>query len=357
MTAEESPSQTGAALPRHRLSLVVPVYNEEDSVRALVEGIHSALADYRNPWELIIVDDGSRDSTAAAARAARQHYGDHVRVLSLQRNFGQTAAMQAGIDHAHGDVICSLDGDLQNDPADIPRMVDRLLRENLDLLVGWRHNRQDGRLRSFLSRVANSLIGWITGVPLHDYGCSLKVYRGYVIRQIRLYGEMHRFIPAWVAVATHPSRIAEEEVNHNARETGTSKYGFSRIWRVLIDLFAVYFFIRYRARPGHFFGSIGLGMGLLGGLVLMYLTLLKLFTGADIGDRPLLLLGILLIVVGIQLLTTGVLAEMATRTYYESTQASPYMIRSADSGPQAMMVDETQPQEATAASVTESGRE
>ena len=310
-----------------RLSVVVPLYNEEDSVAPLVERLHEALADAGRRWELVLVDDGSRDATAQRALAMHQRYGPHVRVVQLQRNFGQTAAMQAGIDHARGEVVCTLDGDLQNDPADIPRMVDRLLDEDLDLLVGWRKARKDGPLRMFLSRVANRIIGRITGVRLHDYGCSLKVYRGSVVRNIRLYGEMHRFIPAWIAGATHPSRIAEEVVQHHPRAMGVSKYGLSRAWRVVLDLFAVYFFMRYRARPGHFFGSIGLFFGLVGGAVLVYLTLLKFITGVDIGDRPLLLMGILFLLIGIQLLTTGVLAEMATRTYYESARVRPYLVR------------------------------
>lgn len=310
-----------------RLSVVVPLYNEADNVATLVERVHEALAAAGRPWELVLVDDGSRDATGERALEMRARFGEHVRVVQLQRNFGQTAAMQAGIDHARGDVICTLDGDLQNDPADIPRMVDRLLAENLDLLVGWRKARKDAPLRMFLSRMANRLIGRITGLRLHDYGCSLKIYRTAVVRNIRLYGEMHRFIPAWIAAATHPSRIAEEVVTHHPRTHGVSKYGLSRAWRVMLDLFAVYFFMRYRARPGHFFGSIGLAFSLIGGAVLIYLTGLKFITGADIGDRPLLLMGVLFLLLGIQLLTTGVLAEMATRTYYESTRIRPYVVR------------------------------
>ena len=310
-----------------RLSVVVPVYNEAENVARLVERMHAALGECGRPWELVLVDDGSRDDTVERAQALRARFGRHVRLVALQRNFGQTAAMQAGIDHARGEVICTLDGDLQNDPADIPRMVERLLAEDLDLLVGWRKARKDDPLRMFLSRVANRIIGRITGVRLHDYGCSLKVYRADVVRNIRLYGEMHRFIPAWIAGATHPSKIGEEVVQHHPRTGGVSKYGLSRVWRVVLDLFAVYFFMRYRARPGHFFGSIGLFFGLIGGAALVYLTLLKFITGVDIGDRPLLIMGVLFVLIGIQLLTTGVLAEMATRTYYEATEMRPYVLR------------------------------
>ncbi len=318
-------------LPPHRLSVVIPVYRECDNIVPLVERVHAALAAYPCPWELVIVDDDSGDCTSARVQDAIASHGGHVRLVQLQRNFGQTAAMQAGIDCARGDVIATLDGDLQNDPVDIPRMVGRLLGEELDLVVGWRRARKDGVLRSFVSRIANRVIGRVTGIRLHDYGCSLKVYRGDVIADVRLYGEMHRFIPAWVANATTASRIGEEAVSHHPRTQGESKYGLSRTYRVLLDLLAVHFFMRYRARPGHFFGSLGLLSGALGGAVLVYLSGLKLITGADIGGRPLLLLGVLLVLAGIQLLTTGVLAEMATRTYYESSSVRPYIVRSARS--------------------------
>ena len=318
-------------LPPHRLSVVVPVYREVDNIEPLVERVHEALADYPCPWELVVVDDGSSDGTVDRVGELIGRHGAHVRLVQLQRNFGQTAAMQAGIDCARGDVIATMDGDLQNDPVDIPRMVARLLDEDLDLVVGWRRARKDRALRSFLSRVANRLIGRVTGVRLHDYGCSLKVYRANVIADVRLYGEMHRFIPAWVANATTPARIGEEVVNHHPRSRGETKYGLSRTYRVLLDLLAVHFFMRYRARPGHFFGSIGLISGGAGGAILLYLSGLKLLTGADIGGRPLLLLGMLLVLAGIQLLTTGVLAEMATRTYYESSAARPYIVRTAGS--------------------------
>lgn len=315
------------SLPAHRLSVVVPVYNEVDSIDSLGERMHEALADYPHPWELLIVDDGSADGTDVAARRVVEHYGEHVRLLQLQRNFGQTAAMQAGIDAARGDVICTLDGDLQNDPADIPTLVGKLLMEDRDLVAGWRSDRQDAALRTALSRIANRLIGWVTSVRLHDYGCSLKAFRTEVIRNVRLYGEMHRFIPVWVAAATAPSRIAEQEVTHHARTHGSSKYNLWRTYRVLLDLMVAFFFMRFRARPGHFFGAIGLIVGVIGGVGLAYLIVLKLITGVDIGDRPLLLLSILLLVIGIQLLTTGILAEMVTRTYYESAQVRPYVIR------------------------------
>jgi glycosyltransferase involved in cell wall biosynthesis len=322
----------------HRLSLVIPMYNEQDNVMPMLERVHEVLGDYPMPWEVLLVNDGSSDGTQAAMRDGQTLFGEHVRVVELRRNFGQTAAMQAGIDLARGDVIATLDGDLQNDPVDIPRMVNRLLDEDLDLVSGWRKNRQDAVImRKIPSRIANKLIRSITGVELHDYGCSLKVFRAEVVKNIRLYGEMHRFIPAWLATYTAPSRIAEEVVSHHARARGVSKYGISRTFRVIIDLLVVYFFMRFSARPGHFFGMVGLGLGGAGGLLMTYLLVLKLF-GESIGTRPLFFTSILLILVGVQMLTTGVLAEMVSRVYFESQERKSYIVRNKDATPQS---DET----------------
>lgn len=315
-------------LPPHQLSLVVPLYNEVDNVAPLLERIHQALAAYPHPWEVIVVDDGSSDGTSERLLEAARHYGLQVRVLILQRNFGQTAAMQAGLDAARGAVIATLDGDLQNDPADIPRLVGRLLAEDLDLVVGWRRNRQDNVwLRTIPSRIANRLIGNITRVRLHDYGCSLKVYRATVIKQVRLYGEMHRFIPAWMSVQTAPSRIQEEVVNHRPRVHGESKYGISRTFRVVLDLLSVYFFLRFLSKPGHFFGRIGLVSGGLGLVILGYLFAQKLLFAAHIGTRPLLLVGVILVLMAVQFLTTGVLSELMTRTYFASSAHTSYAVR------------------------------
>ncbi len=314
------------------LSVVIPLYNEQENVLPLLEKVQAALSDYPAPWEVILVDDGSSDGTDRRLHEIAPQFGAHVRVLSLQRNFGQTAAMQAGIDAARGAVIATLDGDLQNDPVDIPRMVKRLLDEELDLLVGWRKDRKDSLwLRKVPSRLANRLIGRITQVQLHDYGCSLKVYRSSVIKKVRLFGEMHRFIPAWVAVQTSPSRIKEEVVNHHARQFGASKYGIGRTFRVLVDLLAVYFFMRFLSRPGHFFGRIGLIFGAIGSLMLTYLAVLKFIFAEDIGTRPMLLTGILLILMAIQFLTTGVLGELMARTYFSTGAHCPYIVRT-DSG-------------------------
>lgn len=316
----------------HRVSLVVPLYNEAESVAPLLARVHEALAGYRYPWELILVSDGSTDDTERVMRQGVVQYGGHVRSITLQRNFGQTAAMQAGIDAARGDVIATLDGDLQNDPADIPRMVQRLLDEDLDLLVGWRKDRKDNLwLRTIPSRIANWLIGRMTEVRLHDYGCSLKVYRAQVIKNVRLYGEMHRFIPAWMAAHTATSRIKEEVVTHAPRQFGVSKYGLSRTFRVIMDLLSVYFFIRFRARPGHYFGGIALAFGGIGFIGMSYLFILKIFFGENIGTRPLFMVSVLLIVMAVQFLTTGVLSELIARTYFESGQARSYIIRNPES--------------------------
>ncbi|GAA5181902.1 glycosyltransferase family 2 protein [Niveibacterium umoris] len=307
------------------------MYNEAENVEPLAKRVHEALSDYPHPWELLLVDDGSSDDTPLALEAATKHYGPHVRVVSLMRNFKQTAAMQAGVDAARGDVIVTMDGDLQNDPIDIPRLVGRLLNENLDLVAGWRKDRKDGMvLRKIPSRIANRLIARITGVKLNDYGCSLKAFRADVIKNVRLYGEMHRFIPAWLATVTTPRRIAEEVVTHHARQFGQSKYGISRTFRVILDLISVFFFMRYRARPGHFFGGLGLIFGVIGSLILTWLGALKLFTGASIGQRPLLQLGFFLIIASFQFISTGVLAETLARIYFESGAASQYRVRNPD---------------------------
>jgi len=313
-------------LPEHSLSVVVPMYNEADNVAPLLERIHLALGPYPWPWEVVLVDDGSSDGTPAELARCALQYGAHVRVVELVRNFKQTAAMQAGLDAARGTVIVTMDGDLQNDPIDIPRMVKRLLTENLDLVAGWRKNRQDGLLlRKIPSRIANRLIARMTGVHLKDYGCSLKVFRGSVIKSVRLYGEMHRFIPAWLATVTTPGKIAQEVVSHHPRVFGESKYGISRTFRVILDLVFVYFFMRYRTRPGHFFGGIGIVLGFLGSLILTYMLGIKVFLGESIGTRPMLFGGFFLLIAGVQMVTSGVLAELLTRIYFESGTSRAYL--------------------------------
>jgi glycosyltransferase involved in cell wall biosynthesis len=319
------PEQSGVTQATvHRLSVVVPMYNEVENAPLLVQSVSEALAHYHLPWELIVVDDGSTDGTGAALAEAARTRGAHIRILRLVRNFRQTAAMQAGIDAARGDIVVTLDGDLQNDPRDIPRLVDRLLNESLDMVAGWRHHRQDGFvLRRLPSLLANRLIRQVSGLQFQDLGCSLKAFRTEALRRIRLYGEMHRFIPVWLATVTSPQRMAEEPVAHRPRLQGRSKYGLSRTFRVMVDLLSMHFFLRFGSRPGHFFGGIGLLLTAAGGAVLGYLAVLKMM-GESIGTRPLLGLGFILSVAGLQFLTTGVLAELLVRVYFDGTHARPY---------------------------------
>jgi len=320
--AEERPARA-TRLP-HRLSVVVPMYDEVENAVPLLDAVEGALGHYPAPWELVVVDDGSRDGTGLALERRAAELGGHVRVIRLRRNFGQSAAMQAGIDAARGDVIVTMDGDLQNDPSDIPALVAKLLEEDKDLVAGWRAQRQDGFiLRKIPSRLANRLIRNATRLEFHDLGCSLKAFRAPVLREIRLFGEMHRFIPAWLATVTSPARMAEVPVRHRGRERGTSKYGLSRTLRVVVDLLAVYFFLRFRARPGHFFGVLGLLIIAAGFAILAYLLGLKL-AGESIGGRPLLLLGFFFVMGGVQLLTTGVLAEIVIRVYFDGRLAKAY---------------------------------
>lgn len=310
-----------------RVSVVVPFYNEEDNVLPLIQAVHQALNQVDFQWELLLINDGSTDSTAQKIKQGIEQFGKHVRLIDLTRNFKQTAAMQAGIDFARGEIIVTMDGDLQNDPKDIPKMVSRLIQEDLDLVAGWRQNRQDDLfLRKIPSQIANRLIAKITGVKLRDYGCSLKAYRASVLKKIRLYGEMHRFIPAWLATVTTPCRIKEEPTTHHARTAGVSKYGISRTFRVVLDLFAVYFFMNFKARPGHFFGGIGLMVSAVSFLILMWLFCVKFFLGQDIGARPLLIVGIGGLIAGLQFIATGILAEILARVYFESGKAAAYFV-------------------------------
>jgi glycosyltransferase involved in cell wall biosynthesis len=318
--------QAPASVPtRPSLSIVIPMYREQDNVAPMVARVHEGLAAYAGPWELICVDDGSLDETGKRLLVEAAKYGPHVRVIRFARNNGQTMAMQAGIDAARGDVIVTMDGDLQNDPRDIPKLVARLLQGDLDFVAGWRKFRQDGFwLRKFPSRIANALIRKSTGLQFNDLGCSLKAFRGSVLREVRLYGEMHRFIPAWLATVTSPQRMDEVPVNHRARVAGTSKYGLSRTFRVITDLLSMHFFLNYGTRPGHFFGGIGLFTGSVGGAILAWLGVQKLFLGQSIGGRPLLTLGFFMVIAGLQLLLTGVLAELLIRIYYDGRHAQPY---------------------------------
>lgn len=307
------------------LSIVVPVYNEAESLPKLIDELHAAIRPTEFAYELLFVDDGSRDGSAALlARAAKDD--PSLVLLELRRNFGQTAAMQAGFDHACGRIIVTLDADLQNDPADIPRLCRALQERELDLVAGWRADRKDRFLdRRLPSMLANRLISWITGVKLHDYGCTLKVMRADVAKELRLYGEMHRFIPAianWIGV-----RVGEMKVNHRARQFGKSKYGIGRTVRVFLDLVTVRFLQGYLQRPMQIFGLAGLASFALGFGISAHLTYAKLVHGEPLAARPLLLLGVLLIVVGLQLMSLGLVADVLTRTYYESQHKPPYYLR------------------------------
>ena len=317
-------TDTPKNMHEHTLSIVVPMYNEQENAPLQIDAIQEALKTYPMPWELIMVDDGSTDDTVSALHKRAKAIGSHIHIVELRRNFKQTAAMQAGIDAARGDVIVTMDGDLQNDPRDIPKLVSRLLNEDLDMVAGWRQKRQDGFiLRKLPSKIANTLIRKVSGLEFQDLGCSLKAFRGEVLRKVRLYGEMHRFIPAWLATVTSPRRMAEEPVRHHARVLGTSKYGISRTFRVIVDLLAMYFFLRFGTRPGHFFGGIGLIFSSVGGLILSYLGGLKLL-GEDVGGRPLLWLGFFALLAGVQMLTTGVLAEILMRSYFDQNSNRSY---------------------------------
>jgi glycosyltransferase involved in cell wall biosynthesis len=305
------------------ISVVVPLYNEEDNIRELHGRLKPVLEAIGDEYEIIFVDDGSSDGTLALLQEI-QAVENRVIVLSLRRNFGQTAAFAAGFDYSRGDIIVTMDGDLQNDPQDIPKLL-ALMKDN-DLVSGWRKKRKDPFLsRRFPSMIANSLISKVTGVNLHDYGCSLKAYRRDVVKNLKLYGEMHRFIPAvasWYGV-----RIAEVETTHHPRLRGKSKYGISRTMRVVLDLITVKFLQSFSTKPLQFFGPIGILSGALGFLISLFLSLEKLFSGTNIGGRPLLLLGVLLIVVGIQFIGMGLLGEMMVRVYHETQKKPIYVIK------------------------------
>ena len=306
------------------LSVVIPIYNESPNIRQLLAELTSTLEAWGRPFEIVAVDDGSRDDSYQIL--AELHAADpRLRVVRFRRNFGQTAAFAAGFAHARGAIIVTSDGDLQNDPRDIPAMVAELER-GADIVCGWRRDRKDTFLtRRVPSMLANRLISAATGVRLHDYGCSLKAFRAEVVKPLRLYGEMHRFIPA--IASEYGVRITELEVNHRPRVHGTSKYGLSRTIRVVLDLLTVKYLLDYSKRPLQIFGLVGLLFGGLGAVILLWLVGVKFIGHQGIGDRPLLLFGILLVFTGVQLVTIGLLAEMQARTYHESQNKATYVIR------------------------------
>jgi glycosyltransferase involved in cell wall biosynthesis len=307
-----------------QLSVVVPLFNEQESLAPLVERILSHVRPLGLSFELVLVDDGSRDRTPELLGQLAATVPELVAVR-LRRNYGQTAAMAAGFDASRGEVIVTLDGDLQNDPADIPLLLEKL-NQGFDLVSGWRHRRQDAALSRLLpSLVANRLIARVTGVKLHDYGCSLKAYRREVIDDLNLYGELHRFLPALAFI--EGARITEVQVTHHPRRYGKSNYGIDRTFRVLMDLLTVWFMKRFLTRPMYVFGSGGLMAMGVGLLVALWLVGEKLLIGTNIGDRPLLLMALICFLTGVQLFCFGLLAEIQMRTYHESQGRPIYRVR------------------------------
>jgi glycosyltransferase involved in cell wall biosynthesis len=306
------------------VSVVIPVYNEAPNLEPLHEELTTVLEHTGRTYEVLFVDDGSTDQSFTVLRGVHDR-DRRVRVIQLRRNFGQTAAFAAGVAEARGRTVVTADGDRQNDPRDIPQLLAKL-EGGFDVVCGWRKDRKDPWLtRRLPSAIANRLISWMTGVHLRDYGCSLKVFRAEVVKPLRLYGELHRFLPA--LAAEQGARIAEVAVSHRPRTHGRSKYGLSRTVRVLLDLLTVKFLLTYSTRPLQIFGLFGLGLGALGGIALAILAYDKYWLGEDIGTRPLLTIGVLSIMTGVQLITLGLLAEMQARTYHESQGKAIYTIR------------------------------
>ncbi|MBZ0302903.1 MAG: glycosyltransferase family 2 protein [Anaerolineae bacterium] len=310
---------------RVELSVVIPLYNEEDSVEPLYAELSPVLNELGRTYEVILVDDGSKDASFARLKAIHDR-DPHWKVIRFRRNYGQTAGLSAGFEQAEGDVVITLDADLQNDPRDIPKLLDKMEEGDYDIVSGWRKDRKEPFLsRRLPSMTANWLISTTTGVVLHDYGCTLKAYRRVVTKNIHLYGELHRFIPA--VASSIGVTVSEVPVNDRARRFGKSKYGIMRTFRVLLDLITVRFILSYSTRPLQIFGGAGLAMGALGILIGFYLSYVKLILGENIGDRPLLILAVLLLILGVQMVSIGLVAEIVIRTYHESQEKPIYMVR------------------------------
>lgn len=309
------------------VSIIIPVYNEQESLPLLHKSIHEALDHQPVSWEAIYVDDGSRDSSPDVLQTLVDEDPKRARAIFLRRNFGQTAAIAAGLDYSSGDVIVLMDADLQNDPADIPMMLDKIC-EGYEVVSGWRVNRQDKMIKRRLPSVmANWLISKVTGVQLHDYGCTLKAYRREVITGFRLYGEMHRFIPAYANQVG--AKMIEVPVHHHARQFGTTKYGLNRTLKVILDLFTVKFLMSYAQKPIYLFGGTGILLIGISALVLLVLVLLRIFTGEHMIRSPLLLMSVMLFILGFQSILMGLIAEQLARTYHESQHKTTYNVRSA----------------------------
>jgi glycosyltransferase involved in cell wall biosynthesis len=307
------------------VSVIIPVYNEADSLALLHQAMHNALDDNPKSWEVVYVDDGSSDASVEILETLVNDDPAHTILVELRRNFGQTAAIEAGIDHARGDIIVLMDADLQNDPADIPMMLD-LIDQGYDVVSGWRKNRQDTFItRTLPSRIANGLISWVTGVHLHDYGCTLKAYRREVITGFRLYGEMHRFIPAYAGLVG--AKIIEIPVTHHARKFGKTKYGLERTLKVILDLLTVKFLNSYANKPIYLFGGAGFILIFISFFVLIYLVVRRLAFDEHLIRSPLLLMVVMLFILGFQSILMGLIAELLARTYHESQAKPTYTVR------------------------------
>jgi len=307
------------------LSIVIPVYNEEESLPSLHQALHQALSKLPRGWEVIYVDDGSTDGSMEVLRQIAESDAEHSRVVALRRNFGQTAAIAAGIDHAQGDIITLMDADLQNDPSDIPMMLQKI-DEGYDLVSGWRKNRQDTFItRTLPSRIANWLISTVTGVHLHDYGCTLKAYRREVLTEFRLYGEMHRFIPAFASSVG--AKMIEVPVKHHSRKFGTTKYGLMRTFKVILDLFTVKFLLSYANKPIYLFGGIGIIMIAISAIALFVLMIRRLWLQIPVLTSPIFQMSTMIMILGAQSILMGLIAELLVRTYHESQHKPTYTIR------------------------------
>jgi glycosyltransferase involved in cell wall biosynthesis len=308
-----------------KLSLIIPVYNEEENLPLLMDAIYAAIEPLNQEWEVIFVDDGSRDRSVEILKSMTEKDPDHIRAVVFRRNFGQTAAIAAGIDHSHGETIVLLDADMQNDPADIPMLLTKL-DEGYDLVSGWRRDRKDNRLtRTIPSNMANGLISWVTGVHLHDYGCTLKAYRREALEGFRLYGEMHRFIP--VFAHSVGAKITELPVRHHQRKFGKAKYGLERTLKVVLDLFTVKFLLDYSNKPIRLFGGTGMLLITASGFLLLYLFIRRYLDHVPVLGSPLFQLGVMFFILGFQSILMGLIAELLARTYHESQSKPTYTIR------------------------------
>ncbi|MCH2083832.1 MAG: glycosyltransferase family 2 protein [Saprospiraceae bacterium] len=319
---------------RPKISVVVTVYNEEENIQPLIDQISDALGNFE--YEIVYVDDGSTDNTLATLKSIKH---DRLKVVEFRKNYGQSLALMAGIDHATGEFIATMDGDLQNDPSDIPSMLKRAEEGNYDMVAGNRANRKDGMvLRKLPSAIANYIIRRSSGVHLKDYGCALKVFRAELAKELGLYGELHRFIP--VLAHLEGAKITQVDVKHHARKFGTSKYGLNRTFKVVSDLLLMLFFKKYMQKPMHLFGNTGVFVFFVGVLINFYLAVLKIGFGQDIWGKPLLILGLMLIIGGIQLITVGIIIEIQMRTYFEAQSKRPYKVRNIYKGERLVEMEE-----------------